>query len=155
MSYVDYIRSRIGHDEYIGVGAGVFICREGKVLLQQRRDNGCWSMHAGGLELGERVEDAARRELKEETGLQAGEMHLLGVFSGPDMRYTYPNGDRVCIVQVVYVCHDFSGEITPQENEVAHLQWFDENALPENISPPDFPAFRAFKEYVKNHSQRT
>lgn len=149
MNYVDYIRSKIGHDEYIGVGAGVFLCRNRQVLLQQRSDNGCWSMHAGGLELGERVEDAARRELMEETGIQAGEMHLLGVFSGPDMRYTYPNGDKVCIVQVMYVCHDFSGEIRRNENEVTRLQWFDVDALPENISPPDRPAFRAFAEYMK------
>ena len=35
MSYVQELRSKIGHDEYIGVGAGVFILRGNEVLLQR------------------------------------------------------------------------------------------------------------------------
>lgn len=147
MSYVSELRAKIGHDEYIGVGAGVFLCRDGKVLLQKRKDNDCWSMHAGGLELGETVEDVARRELFEETGLTANSLELLGVFSGNDMRYTYPNGDKVSIVQIMYICSDFSGELRPEAEEVTALKWFDIDAVPENISPPDKKAFRAFTEH--------
>ena len=54
-------------------------------MLQRRKDNLCWSMHAGGLELGETVEEAAKRELFEETGLTANTLELLGVFSGNDI----------------------------------------------------------------------
>ena len=42
MDYIESLRRKIGHDEVIAVGAGVFPVREGKVLLQRRRDNGCW-----------------------------------------------------------------------------------------------------------------
>lgn len=149
MGYIEQLRAKIGHDEIIGVGAGVFLCRDGKVLLQKRKDNMCWSMHAGGLELGESVEDCARRELYEETGLVAGNMKMLGVFSGEGMRYTYPNGDQVSIVQIMYVCDDFSGEIHPEAEEIYDLKWFDLDSIPDHISPPDQKAFQAFVMYMK------
>ncbi len=149
MGYIQDIRKKIGHDVIIGVGAGVFIYREGKVLLQRRRDNLCWSMHGGGLEIGESVEDAARRELFEETGLVAGELELLGVFSGKDMLYTYPNGDRVSIVGIDYICRDFSGELSPEAEEILELSWFDIDDLPQDISPPDRGPMKAFVDHIK------
>ncbi len=152
MSYVERLREKIGHDEYIGVGAGVFIYSGRKVLLQKRKDNGCWSMHAGGLELGETVEEAAKRELREETGLTANSLCLLGVFSGEDMRYTYPNGDRVSIVQIVYTCNDFSGSITREQEEVSELKWFDIEEIPDRISPPDRKAFAAFVNFMNRQA---
>lgn len=152
MSYVRELRQKIGHDEYIGVGAGVFIYKNKEVLLQKRKDNSCWSMHSGGLEIGEDVEDAAKRELYEETGLIANHLNLLGVFSGNDMRYTYPNGDKVSIVQIIYTCHDFTGDIILEKEEVSELKWFDINELPDQISPPDKKAFYAFVDFM-NHTK--
>ena len=58
MDYIESLRRKIGHDEIIAVGAGVFPVRDGKVLLQRRRDNGCWSMHGGSLKIGETPEEA-------------------------------------------------------------------------------------------------
>ncbi|MEA4889919.1 MAG: NUDIX domain-containing protein [Clostridiaceae bacterium] len=150
MSYVEELRKKIGHDEYIGVGAGVFIYENNRVLLQKRKDNLCWSMHAGGLELEETVENAAKRELLEETGIIAHRLELLGVFSGNGMRYTYPNGDKVSIVQIIYVCNDFSGNIRPEPDEITELAWFDIDNLPIKISPPDVKAFQAFVEFMKD-----
>lgn len=148
MGYVREIRKKVGHDEIIIVGAGVIVYRDGKVLLQKRRDNGCWATHGGCVEVGERVEDAARRELFEETGLVAHDLELLGVFSGEDMRYTYPNGDMVSIVGITYVCSDVSGELRPDSEEVAQLMWFGADALPEDISGPDRAPMRAFADYI-------
>lgn len=150
MSYVEQLRKKIGHDEYIGVGAGIFIYKDRNVLLQKRKDNGCWSMHAGGLEIGETVEEAAKRELLEETGLTANTLCLLGVFSGEDMRYTYPNGDKVSIVQIIYTCNDFLGDITREQEEVSELKWFDINEIPDNISPPDKKAFDSFMNFINS-----
>lgn len=147
--YIQEIRRKIGHDRLIAVGAGVFVYRDGKVLLQRRRDNHCWAMHGGCVEVGEAVEDAARRELLEETGLVAGRLTLLGVFSGEDMLYTYPNGDNIYIIGVTYVCTDFSGEPLPETEEAAELRWFAMDGLPDAVTPPDRKPLAAFAAYVK------
>ncbi|PUA39476.1 hypothetical protein C8Z91_08600 [Paenibacillus elgii] len=71
----------------------------------------------GGVEIGEEVEETAKRELWEETGLKANDLELLGVFSGEDRLYTYPNGDEVYTISIVYVCRDFSGDLLSQTNK--------------------------------------
>ena len=149
--YIRYIRERIGHDRIIMVGAGVFVYRDGKVLLQKRKDNLCWAIHGGGVEMGEKVEDAARRELREETGLTANKLELVGVFSGENMMYTYPNGDKVYIVAINYVCCDFSGELLPETDETSELKWFDIDDLPKDINPPDTEPLNAFVEYIQRN----
>ena len=91
--YIKYIREKVGRDRIIVVGSGVFVYKDGKLLLQRRRDNNSWAIHGGIVDIGEIVEEAAKRELKEETGLTANKLELFGVFSGKNMIYTYPNGD--------------------------------------------------------------
>lgn len=49
--------------------------------MQQRQDDGTWSYPGGRVEIDETVEDAARREVLEESGLIVGKLELLGVFS--------------------------------------------------------------------------
>jgi 8-oxo-dGTP diphosphatase len=54
------------------VGVGVIIVRNGFVLLGERLGShgaGTWALPGGHLEFGESVEDCARRETQEETGL--------------------------------------------------------------------------------------
>jgi ADP-ribose pyrophosphatase YjhB (NUDIX family) len=61
------------------VGIGVVLFRAHEVLLIQRGRapaEGQWSFPGGAQRLGETAEAAARRELLEETGLQAGPLHL-------------------------------------------------------------------------------
>lgn len=87
------------------VGVSVIVeDSHGRILLQLRSDNHCWGYAGGSVELDEVVEDAAKRELFEETGLIAEELELFGVFSGVDCHYIYPNGDEVSNVDIVYVC---------------------------------------------------
>jgi len=148
--YIRKMRSHIGHDTLILVGVGVFIHKDGKLLLQRRRDNNCWADHGGCVEIGEKVEDTARRELFEETGLIANKLELIGVFSGENMMYTYPNGDQAYIIGISYLCEDFSGTPVSETDETVDLQWFDIDNLPDNISPPSAEPLRRCVEILKS-----
>lgn len=82
------------------------------------------------------MEEAAKRELFEETGLIAESLELFGVFSGQDTHYIYPNGDEVSNVDIVYVCKQYAGKLKCQEGEVDALKFFPIDEIPENISKP-------------------
>ncbi len=94
------------------------------------------------MELDEVVEEAAKRELLEETGLTAHRLELFGIFSGPDTHYVYPNGDEVSNVDIVFLCRDYSGTLTPQPGEVDQLRFFAPDGLPAPLSPPVEKALR-------------
>ncbi|MDR3344606.1 MAG: NUDIX domain-containing protein, partial [Oscillospiraceae bacterium] len=132
--YVRTIRKKIGHDRLLLVGSGVFICKDGRFLLQRRRDNHLWADHGGCVEIGETPQEAASRELLEETGLTAGKLELLGIYSGEEMFHTYPNGDRVYIVAAYWLCEDFEGEPLDETDETSELQWFALDKIPEDVT---------------------
>jgi len=125
-------------------GASVILYKEGQILLQQRKDNLCWGYHGGAIELGEVVEEAAKRELYEETGLEAHDLDLYGVFSGPDLYNKYPDGNEAYIIDIVFICKTYGGEMRAQASEVVDLKWFDIGCLPEAISPPVKPVLDQF-----------
>lgn len=65
MDYIKYMRKLIGKKPLLICGAGVIVLDDkNRVLMQLRVDNNSWGFPGGILELGEKVEDAAARELK-------------------------------------------------------------------------------------------
>jgi len=145
--YMKNMRTIIGHAPILQCGASVIVVnKSGEILLQRRCDNDCWGYHGGSVELDEVVEDAAKRELYEETGLIAESLELFGVFSGADMHYIYPNGDEVSNVDIVYICREWTGSLKPQASEVNDLRFFAPAQLPENISPPNV---KPLSQYVE------
>ena len=77
MSYIMELRKEVGHRPLLQVGASVIVVDEhGRILLQLRSDNHCWGYAGGSVELDEVVEDAAKRELLEETGLVADKIEI-------------------------------------------------------------------------------
>lgn len=135
--YIMELRAIVGHRPLLQVGAGVIVVDcENRILLQLRSDNHCWGYAGGSVELDEAVEDAAKRELFEETGLIAESLELFGVFSGKDTHYVYPNGDEVSNVDIVYVCRKYTGTLKCQVGEVDDLKFFRLDEIPENISQP-------------------
>ncbi|MGC8795194.1 MAG: NUDIX hydrolase [Bryobacteraceae bacterium] len=65
------------------VGVGAIVVDGDRLLLVQRGSpphQGQWSLPGGLLEAGERLEDAVKREVREETGLEVEVLSLGGVF---------------------------------------------------------------------------
>ena len=95
-NYIMDLRKVVGHAPLLQAGASIIIENEnGQVLLEKRTDNHQWGYAGGSIELGETVEEAAKRELFEEMGLVADEMELFYINSGEETHYIYPNGDEV------------------------------------------------------------
>ena len=75
----------------------VFDARERVLLIRRGRPpfKGKYALPGGFVEIGERVEDACRRELMEETGVKAGRLELVGVYSDPGRD---PRGQTCAVV---------------------------------------------------------
>ena len=154
--YIWEMRRFVGHRPLLQAGASVLLeDTRGRILLQRRADCHLWGYHGGAVELDEVVEEAAKRELFEETGLHAGELSLFGVFSGPELHFVYPNGDEVSNIDHVYLCKAYTGSLRPQPGEVEELRFFAWDELPgeEEIASMNIPALRAWAEGKRRESQ--
>ena len=112
------------------LAVAVVIQRDGKLLFGRRgpgtREPGKWSFPAGFVERGERVEDAALREVREEVGLEVELGPLLGLYSA--------TGETV--VLAVYLATTASGGAVAGD-DLVEVGWFAPDALPELAFPHD------------------
>jgi ribosomal-protein-alanine N-acetyltransferase len=70
--YIMDLRKIVGHRPLIQVGASIIVDNgEGDILLKLLKDNGEWDCPSGSMDLGESLDETAKRELLEETGLTA------------------------------------------------------------------------------------
>lgn len=87
-----------------GVGVGGVVIHEGRVLLIRRGKaplQGRWTVPGGTVELGETLEEALVREMREETGLEVRPRQVIAVFDrierqGSEVRYHYVIVDYLC-----------------------------------------------------------
>ncbi len=104
-------------------------------------------MAGGSLEPGKTLEEVAKRELLEETGLTANDLRLFNIYSGDEFYYKYPHGDEVYNVIASYICTDYDGELTIDNEEVNDLRFYHVHEIPSNISPPDR---KVIKDFIKS-----
>jgi ADP-ribose pyrophosphatase YjhB (NUDIX family) len=105
----------------------------GRVLLQRRADFGVWGLPGGAVEVGETLERAVRREVKEETGLDVEVVRLVGAYSEPGQTTVrYPSGDVVHYVSLTFECRVVGGR--PQTDAESTAQaWFAPDVLPADV----------------------
>ncbi|MDP2871500.1 MAG: NUDIX hydrolase [Bacillota bacterium] len=138
--YLAGIRALVGHVPLVLPGAAVIITdTEDRILLLRRADSGEWGIPGGFIEPGESAEEAARRETREETGLELGELRLSGVYSGERFFHQYPNGDQVYNVTVLYAATGFAGELRADGAETSEARFFPKTAPPNPIAEPVRP----------------
>lgn len=132
MGYIQELRNLIGNRPIIAVGATIMVYNQiGEILLQHRTDTNTWGLPGGSMEMGENIEETARRELFEETGLVAIKLKLLNVLSGPEFFFVYPNGDQMHTVIVLYEAIGVEGDLQINDNESKELRYFNLDAMPE------------------------
>lgn len=125
MGYIQRLRQMVGTQPIIMVGVSIFVINEqNEILLQKRSDTGDWGVIGGALELGESLEEAARRELYEEAGLTSDYLRFITVLSGKDMYYQYPHGDEIYNVANVYETRSYEGEPRILDDEGLELRYF-------------------------------
>ncbi|GHF50069.1 8-oxo-dGTP diphosphatase [Deinococcus metalli] len=127
------LRKLVGPRPLFSPGANVLVTDDhSRLLLLRHGGTRKWTLPGGGLEPGETFEQTAARELLEETGLTAARLEPLEMYAGPAYRFTYPNGDTVDNVSVLYRAHGVTGDLTPQDGEVLETGWFGVDDLPDD-----------------------
>lgn len=85
------------------------------------------------MEMDERVQETAKREVLEETGLRIKELELFGIYSGSNYDKTFPNGDQVSMVQILFTCRDYEGQLIKQNEESLNNKFYNLEGLPKNL----------------------
>lgn len=124
-----------------------FVVKEGKILLGMKKHGfgaGRWNGFGGKVEEGETIEEAAKRETKEECDIEITEMEEVGIH---EFELASKRGD---ILEVhVFRVNDWTGE--PVETEEMRPQWFTTDAIPYDEMWPDdihwIPVFLTGKKF--------
>jgi 8-oxo-dGTP diphosphatase len=112
------------------VGFGVIIEKDGKILIGKRRTShgsNTYSILGGHLEFGETFEEGAKREVREESGLDIENVELVSI-----------NNDIAYEKHYVSIgLHAFLEDGTPEEIEdaIGEWQWVNPRQLPEPMFP--------------------
>ncbi|MDD5569113.1 MAG: 8-oxo-dGTP diphosphatase [Candidatus Pacebacteria bacterium] len=117
-----------------------------KILLGMKKrgwGEGRWNGFGGKVEEGETIEQSAKREMLEESGIIINGMEERGV-----IEFTYLDTGKIMEVHIFHVS-DYEGE--PKESEEMKPQWFNINEIPfESMWPDDaiwMPMFLAGKKF--------
>jgi 8-oxo-dGTP pyrophosphatase MutT (NUDIX family) len=108
------------------LGVRLLLVQDGKVLLVKHTYQPHWYLVGGGIKRGETPVQAARREAREESGAELGDLELFGIFS----QFIENRSDHI----IVFVCTDFT--FTGRRDfEIESVQLFAFDNLPDNVSP--------------------
>jgi 8-oxo-dGTP pyrophosphatase MutT (NUDIX family) len=127
--YIQSLRGHVGHGLLLlpGITAVVFD-DAGRILLNERSDNGQWALIAGVMDPGEQPADTVVREVYEETAVHVVPERVTSVLTQPTI--TCPNGDRCEYVDITFRCRAVGGEARVNDDESLAVAWFALDDLP-------------------------
>lgn len=102
-------------------------------LKDQSRERLLWSLPKGHIEEGETPEQAALREVQEETGIESEIAKELGVINF----WFMAGGNRIHKTVHHYLFKETGGKLAPQLTEVDDVGWFPLNEIVELLAYPD------------------
>lgn len=120
--------------DYIGVGVGAIIIRDGRLFLSQRgplakNERGLWEFPGGSVEFGETLAVALRREMREEYGIEIRVGELLDVAD-----HILPDEGQHW-VSPSYLCELTAGEPEIREpGKCSQIGWFMPDEVPGNLT---------------------
>lgn len=109
-----------------GLAVIVAVIDNGKVLLTKREDFEVWCLPGGGVEDGESLAQAARREAKEETGINVELTSLVGV-------YSRIGGMWNDVHAVLFTARPVGGALKTQPGETVEVAYFPFEGLPNEL----------------------
>jgi 8-oxo-dGTP diphosphatase len=120
--------------------------RDPRELLIERRGRdpfkGLYSLPGGHVDYGEKVEEAALRELQEECNVKARLVTILGVYSDPKRD---PRGQRITTVFI----GDYTGGNVKAGDDAGSVEWMELNSLLEMKDSIAFDHQRILNDYNK------
>ena len=146
MDYIHDLRKVIGPRKIILNCAGALIIKENKILLQRRTDNGKWGFIGGLVEMNETYEQAALREIREETGLEVQLESFLGIFHNHNM--VWSNGDAAHVISAMFTARIVRGE--PRIDEESYeLRFCGTDEIPELFAEDHIASLKAYRQGVR------
>jgi ADP-ribose pyrophosphatase YjhB (NUDIX family) len=131
IKYTRWLRTYVGHQRILQVRASAFARDEsGAILLCRRADVMLWDVPGGTISLDEVPARGMSREVQEETGLTLEAARLIGVYSGPDFHWTYPNGDQAQIMTIFFAATIVGGSLRRAGHENVNVAFFPPDSLP-------------------------
>ena len=113
------------------VGDAAIIDEAGRLLLIQRADNAKWAFPGGALEVGETAVAGILREAREEAGVIAEPLALVGVHD-----YQFRRRDQdIRLFQTLVLCAPRGETVPYHPHEVLDMGWFALDQLPEPLEP--------------------
>lgn len=150
MSYIQKIRQKLGRDPFIHPACRIILMNErGEVLFIRRTDNGQLGIPAGAFEAGETIEEAIKREVREETGLELQSVTVIGISSNPHTEFvSYPNGDQIQYFTVEFFSDDWLGVPKADHVETKEVFWGDPG-LAQQLPANEQSCFLSLADYKK------
>ncbi len=133
---------------------GTIVVKDSKILLIKEAgtvDKGKWNLPAGWLDVGENPIDGAKREAKEETGLDIEITDFLGIYSLVRADLETVDGFIRHPIKLIFIGKIGGGKINNESNtEVAEVKWFSLEEVEEMSKNElrDIDIKNQFKEYL-------